>query len=89
MNALQEFRVSIKGPLTTPVGSGIRSLNVTLRQVLDLMTEAAAGALADAGLERGDIDGLICGYATTMPHLMPMTAAIAPTDRTPAAMKPL
>jgi isocitrate dehydrogenase len=36
VDALQEFRVSIKGPLTTPVGSGIRSLNVTLRQVLDL-----------------------------------------------------
>ena len=32
----KEFRVSIKGPLTTPVGGGIRSLNVTLRQVLDL-----------------------------------------------------
>jgi len=30
------FRVAIKGPLTTPVGGGIRSLNVTLRQVLDL-----------------------------------------------------
>jgi isocitrate dehydrogenase len=36
IDALQEFRVSIKGPLTTPVGGGIRSLNVTLRQVLDL-----------------------------------------------------
>jgi isocitrate dehydrogenase len=36
VNALREFRVSIKGPLTTPVGTGIRSLNVTLRQVLDL-----------------------------------------------------
>ncbi|HEY2851621.1 MAG TPA: isocitrate dehydrogenase (NADP(+)) [Gemmatimonadaceae bacterium] len=36
VNAMQEFRVSIKGPLTTPVGGGIRSLNVTLRQVLDL-----------------------------------------------------
>src|SRR5207244_8845580 len=34
--AIQEFRISIKGPLTTPVGGGIRSLNVTLRQVLDL-----------------------------------------------------
>ena len=34
--ALQEFKVGIKGPLTTPVGGGIRSLNVTLRQVLDL-----------------------------------------------------
>jgi isocitrate dehydrogenase len=36
IDALREFRVSIKGPLTTPVGAGIRSLNVTLRQVLDL-----------------------------------------------------
>jgi isocitrate dehydrogenase len=36
VDALGEFRVSIKGPLTTPVGGGIRSLNVTLRQVLDL-----------------------------------------------------
>lgn len=35
-NAIKEFRVAIKGPLTTPVGEGIRSLNVTLRQILDL-----------------------------------------------------
>ena len=34
--AIQRYRVAIKGPLTTPVGGGIRSLNVTLRQVLDL-----------------------------------------------------
>jgi len=36
LSAIQEFRISIKGPLTTPVGGGIRSLNVTLRQLLDL-----------------------------------------------------
>jgi isocitrate dehydrogenase len=36
VEAIKHFRVSIKGPLTTPVGGGIRSLNVTLRQVLDL-----------------------------------------------------
>src|SRR5438128_8967489 len=36
IDAIKEFRISIKGPLTTPVGGGIRSLNVTLRQVLDL-----------------------------------------------------
>ncbi len=36
VDAMQDFRVAIKGPLTTPVGGGIRSLNVTLRQVLDL-----------------------------------------------------
>jgi isocitrate dehydrogenase len=36
MKALKEYVISIKGPLTTPVGGGIRSLNVTLRQELDL-----------------------------------------------------
>ncbi len=36
VNAIREFRVAIKGPLTTPVGGGIRSLNVALRQLLDL-----------------------------------------------------
>lgn len=33
---IKEFAVAIKGPLTTPVGGGIRSLNVSLRQILDL-----------------------------------------------------
>ena len=36
MAACREYLVSIKGPLTTPVGGGIRSLNVALRQMLDL-----------------------------------------------------
>ncbi len=36
IEAFQEYRVGIKGPLTTPVGEGIRSLNVALRQRLDL-----------------------------------------------------
>jgi isocitrate dehydrogenase len=36
IDAIREFRVAIKGPLTTPVGGGIRSLNVALRQILDL-----------------------------------------------------
>src|SRR3990167_4611245 len=36
LDAIREYVVSIKGPLTTPVGGGIRSLNVTLRQELDL-----------------------------------------------------
>ena len=36
VNAIRDFRISIKGPLTTPVGGGIRSLNVALRQLLDL-----------------------------------------------------
>ena len=35
-DACRDFRISIKGPLTTPVGGGIRSLNVALRQILDL-----------------------------------------------------
>jgi acetyl-CoA C-acetyltransferase len=37
---------------------------------LSLMAQAATAALADAGLERGAIDGLLCGYAGTLPHLM-------------------
>ncbi len=36
LDELKYYRVSIKGPLSTPVGGGIRSLNVTMRQVLDL-----------------------------------------------------
>ena len=37
---------------------------------LALMTQATDLALADAGMVRGDIDGLVCGYSTTLPHLM-------------------
>ena len=36
IHAISDYKVVIKGPLTTPVGGGFRSLNVTLRQVLDL-----------------------------------------------------
>ena len=36
VEAIRTFRVAIKGPLTTPVGGGIRSLNVALRQIMDL-----------------------------------------------------
>lgn len=38
LEAMKQFAVSIKGPLTTPVGGGIRSLNVAIRQELDLYT---------------------------------------------------
>ncbi len=38
LQAIRDFLISIKGPLTTPVGGGIRSLNVALRQELDLYT---------------------------------------------------
>ncbi|NDW09087.1 NADP-dependent isocitrate dehydrogenase [Dysgonomonas sp. 520] len=38
MNAFREYLIGIKGPLTTPIGGGIRSLNVALRQDLDLYT---------------------------------------------------
>jgi acetyl-CoA acetyltransferase len=40
------------------------------KNTLDLMSEAAALALDDAGLKRADIDGVLTGYATTMPHIM-------------------
>ena len=36
LGSIREYLVAIKGPLTTPVGGGFRSLNVTLRQSLDL-----------------------------------------------------
>lgn len=36
LDAIKDFRIAIKGPLTTPVGGGIRSLNVALRQLLNL-----------------------------------------------------
>ena len=36
LDAIKEFRIAIKGPLTTPVGGGIRSLNVALRQLMNL-----------------------------------------------------
>ena len=36
MEAFRTYKIGIKGPLTTPVGGGIRSLNVALRQTLDL-----------------------------------------------------
>src|SRR5580693_1452635 len=36
IEAIKEFKVALKGPLTTPVGGGIRSINVALRQELDL-----------------------------------------------------
>src|SRR5437764_8453875 len=37
---------------------------------LDLMSKAAEIAIADAGLRRGDIDGILCGYSTVSPHIM-------------------
>ncbi len=40
------------------------------RDTLDLMSDAAQRALDDAQLLRADIDGLLCGYSTTLPHLM-------------------
>jgi acetyl-CoA acetyltransferase len=37
---------------------------------LDLMSKAAELAISDAGLERGEIDGVLCGYSTVQPHIM-------------------
>jgi len=46
------------------------------RTTLDLMSAAAEAALADAHLERKDVDGLLCGYSTTFPHLMLSTVFV-------------
>lgn len=40
------------------------------RSTLDLMAEAASLALEDAGLARREVEGVLCGYSTTMPHIM-------------------
>ena len=45
LSVLREYVVSIKGPLTTPVGGGIRSINVALRQELDSVCLPAPGSL--------------------------------------------
>src|ERR1700755_1777766 len=54
----------ITGVGLTPFGRHDRS------STLDLMSDASELALADAGLKRGEIDGILCGYSTTLPHLM-------------------
>jgi acetyl-CoA acetyltransferase len=46
------------------------------QNTLDLMSQAAAAALADAHLERKQVDGLLCGYSTTFPHLMLSTTFV-------------
>ena len=54
----------ITGVGMTPFGKHEGSTTISL------MTQAATAALADAGVERREVDGLVCGYSTTMPHLM-------------------
>ena len=51
---------------------------------LDLMSTAAELALADAGLKRSDVDGFLCGYSTTMPHIMLATVFAEHFGITPA-----
>jgi isocitrate dehydrogenase len=50
VDAFRDYLVGIKGPLTTPVGGGIRSLNVALRQLLDL--SSVCGPFAGIGASR-------------------------------------
>src|SRR5690606_4012678 len=57
-------RAYIQAAATTPSGPHEG------QSALDLMAQAANAALAQSGLQRGDIDGVLCGYATTFPHLM-------------------
>jgi len=59
-NAILDYQLAIKGPLTTPVGGGIRSINVRLRQVLDL---AGMPQAMTRGWEAEDAIGAICAAA--------------------------
>ena len=52
VEAFRKYLVGIKGPLTTPVGGGIRSLNVALRQMLDLLRLPASGPLVTRACRR-------------------------------------
>ncbi len=52
------------GAANTPFG------RFEARSALDLMAAAANDVIADCGMERAQIDGVLCGYATTFPHLM-------------------
>jgi isocitrate dehydrogenase len=55
LDTLKEYSVSIKGPMTTPVGGGIRSLNVALRQELDLYQCVRRSSTSVASLRRSRI----------------------------------
>ena len=71
----------ITGESATPYG------RLTGCTTIDLMTDAASAASAamhDAHLERGDIDGALCSYSTTMPHLMLATVFAEHFGLTPA-----
>jgi acetyl-CoA acetyltransferase len=57
--------------MTYLVGHGLTAYGRHEGQgTLDLMSQASTKALADVGLERQDIDAVLCGYSTTQPHLM-------------------
>ena len=57
LDAIQEARVAIKGPITTPVGSGFRSINVALRQGLDLFAAVRpARSLPGVPTRHGTVD---------------------------------
>src|SRR4051812_26877979 len=65
------------GPVSWIAGGGMTAYGkLPGRNTLDLMSEAASAALQDAQLERRDVDGLICGYSTTFPHLMLSTSFV-------------
>lgn len=54
MLAFEEYLVGIKGPLTTPVGGGIRSLNVALRQTFGFICVSSSGSLVPRGRFSGE-----------------------------------
>ena len=54
LDAINEYTVALKGPLTTPVGGGIRSINVALRQRLDLYACVAPGSLLQRRPQPGE-----------------------------------
>ncbi len=65
LDSIKKNKVAIKGPITTPIGSGFRSVNVALRQILDLYASIRpARSIAGEGTLYNDIDVVVVREAT-------------------------
>ena len=96
LEAVRDYVVSIKGPLTTPVGGGIRSLNVALRQELDLLVARLRNFTPTRRFGRRSIWG-ICSrrrrpckwdWLPLWPRDTPRPSGFSPTASATAANRP-
>ena len=70
LETIKEYLIAVKGPLTTPIGGGIRSLNVALRQELDLFTCLRRYVGSKRSLSRlNDLKMLIWLFSVKIPKI--------------------